>query len=84
MASFFHDRDLVGICRWHGGLCLPTVVSGLFLGPFSNVNDRIVPMSDAVSSEGPKTTGFQQRSSSFRTEASPFSQNLLMMVMHCR
>ncbi len=28
MASFLHDRALVGICRWHGGLCLPTVVSG--------------------------------------------------------
>ncbi len=29
----------------------------VFLGPFSNVNDRIMPMSDAVSYEGPKTTG---------------------------
>ncbi len=28
MASFLHDRALVGICRWHGRLCLPTVVSG--------------------------------------------------------
>ncbi len=28
MASFLLDRALVGICRWHGGLCLPTVVSG--------------------------------------------------------
>ncbi len=35
----------------------------VFLGPFSNVNDRIMLMSDAVSSEGPKTTGVQQRSS---------------------
>ncbi len=35
----------------------------VFLGPFSNINDRIMPMSDAVSSEGPKTTGIQQRSS---------------------
>ncbi len=34
----------------------------VFLGPFSNVNDRIMPMSDAVSSEGPKITGIQQRS----------------------
>ncbi len=34
----------------------------VFLGPFSNVNDRIMPMSDAVSSEGPKATGIQQRS----------------------
>ncbi len=34
----------------------------VFLGPLSNVNDRIIPMSDALSSEGPKTTGIQQRS----------------------
>ncbi len=31
----------------------------VFLGPFSNVNDRILPMSDAVSSEGPKAKGIQ-------------------------
>ncbi len=46
MASFLHDRALVGICRWHGGLCLPCCVC-----LFSNVNDRIMPMSDAVFSE---------------------------------
>ncbi len=28
-----HDRVLVGICRWHGGLCLPTLVSGSIPGP---------------------------------------------------
>ncbi len=33
MASFLHDRALVGICRWHGGLCYPTVVSGSIPGP---------------------------------------------------
>ncbi len=33
MASFLHDRALAGICRWHGGLCLPTVVSGSIPGP---------------------------------------------------
>ncbi len=33
------------------------------LGPFSNINDIIMPMSDAVSSEGLKTTGIQQKSS---------------------
>ncbi len=61
MAFFLHDIALVGICRWHGGFCLPTVVSGsIFLGAFSNVSDKIMPMSDAVSSEGPKTTGIQQ------------------------
>ncbi len=33
MASLLHDRALVGVCRWHGGLCLPTVVSGSIPGP---------------------------------------------------
>ncbi len=33
MVSFLHDRALVGICRWHGRLCLPTVVSGSIPGP---------------------------------------------------
>ncbi len=32
----------------------------VFLGPFSNVNDRIMLMSDAGSFEGLKTTGIQQ------------------------
>ncbi len=32
MASFWHDRALVGICRWHGRLCLLTVVSGSIPG----------------------------------------------------
>ncbi len=60
MAYFLHDIALVGICRWHGGLCLPTVVSGsILLGPFINV--RIMLMSDVVSSEGPKTMGIQRR-----------------------
>ncbi len=33
MASFLHDRAFVGICRWHDGLCLRTVVSGSIPGP---------------------------------------------------
>ncbi len=33
MASFLRDTALVGICRWHGGLGLPTVVSGSIPGP---------------------------------------------------
>ncbi len=33
MASILHDRALVGICRWHGRLLLPTVVSGSIPGP---------------------------------------------------
>ncbi len=54
----------------------------VFMGPFSNVNDRIMPMSDALSSEGPKTTGIQQslRPCPLRSEISPVSLNLLMML----
>ncbi len=56
----------------------------VFLGPFSNVNDRIIPMSDAVSSKGPNTTsGIQKkvlRPCPLRTEISPVSLNLLMML----
>ncbi len=77
MASFSHDRALVGICRWF---------LEVFLGPFSNVNDRIMPMSDAVPSEGPKTTGFQQRSSALfltHKEVSSFSESF-DDFMHCR
>ncbi len=50
----------------------------VLLGPFSNVNDRIMPMSDAVSSEG-----IQQRFSAcpLRTEISPVSLNLLMLLI---
>ncbi len=79
MASFLHDRDLVGICRWHGFL-------EVFLGLFSDVNDRIMPMSDAVSSEGPKTTGIQQRSSALSLTHRDFSSFSVSFddVMHCR
>ncbi len=78
MASFLHDGALVGICRWHLGLWLPKFLE-VFLGPFSNVNDRIMPI---VSSEGPKTTGHPTKI--FRlvpdAEISPVSLNLLMML----
>ncbi len=53
---------------------------------FSNVNDRIMLMSDAVSSEGPKTTGIQQRSSALslmHRDFSSFSESF-DDVMHCR
>ncbi len=54
----------------------------VFLGPFSNVNDRIMPMSDAASSEGPKTMGIQQRSSILSLTHRGFSETF--DVMHCR
>ncbi len=60
MASFLHDRALVGICRLHAYCVYRQCFLEVFLGPFSNVNDRIMPMSDAALSEGPKTTGIQQ------------------------
>ncbi len=63
MACFLHDRALVGICRYGTADCVYRQwFLGVFLGPFSNVNDWIMPMSDAVSFEGPKTTDIQQRS----------------------
>ncbi len=82
LLSFCMIELLVGICRWHGGLCLPAVVSGSIPWPISNVNDRIMPMSDAVSSEGPKTTGIQQRSSALsltHRDFSSFSECLMML-----
>ncbi len=45
----------------------------VFLGPFSNANDRIMPMSDAVSSEDLKTTGIQQKSSALSLTHRDFS-----------
>ncbi len=58
----------------------------VFLGPFSYVNDRIMPLSDAVTSVGPKTTGIQQRSlalSLTHRDFSSFSESF-DDVMHCR
>ncbi len=58
----------------------------VFRGPFSNVNDRIMLMSDAVSSESPKTTGIQQRSSALsltHRDFSSFSESF-DDGMHCR
>ncbi len=56
----------------------------VFLSPFSKVNDRIMPMSDVVSSSGPKTTGIKQRSL-FLTlrDFSSFSESF-NDVMHCK
>ncbi len=58
----------------------------VFLGLFSDVNDRIMPMSDAVSSEGLKTTGIQQRSSALSLTHRDFSSFSVSFedVMHCR
>ncbi len=74
---FWHDRDLVVICRWHGGLCYRQWFLEVFLGLYSNVNDRIMPMSDAVSSEGPKTTGITTKVFSLV----PYAQRF---YMYCR
>ncbi len=49
----------------------------VFLSPFSNVNDRIMPMSDAVSSEGQKT---RSSTLSLTYRDYPVSLNLLMML----
>ncbi len=50
----------------------------VFLGPFSNVNDRIMPMSDAVAEDhGHPTKVFGLVP---YAEISPVSLNLLMML----
>ncbi len=57
----------------------------VILGPFSNVNDRIMQMSDAMLSEGPKTTGILQRSSALsltHRDYSSFSESF-DDVMYC-
>ncbi len=69
MALFLHDRAAEGtadcVYRWW--------FLEVFLGPFINVNDRIMPMTDAVSSEG-------LRPCPLHTEIYPVSLNLLMML----
>ncbi len=59
------------------------VFNDVFLGPFSNVNDRIMPMSDAALSEGPKTMGIQQRYCALHRDFYSFSESF-DDVMHCR
>ncbi len=58
----------------------------VFLSPFSNVNDRIMLMSDAVSSEGPKTMCIQQRSLALSLTHRDFSSYSKSSddAMHCR
>ncbi len=51
----------------------------VFLGPFSNVNDRIMRMSDAVSSEGLKNTALSLTHRDFSSFSESFDD-----VMHCR
>ncbi len=86
LRHFLHDRALVGICRWHGRLCLPTVVSGSIPGP-------ILVMSMIESCRwvmqivwGPEDHGIQQRSSALfltHRDFSSFSESF-DDVMHCR
>ncbi len=73
MASFLHDRAIVGIYTWHTDCVYRQWFLEVFLGPFINVNDRIMLMSDAVLSEGLKTTCIQQRSSALSLKHRDFS-----------
>ncbi len=54
----------------------------VFLGPFSNVNNRIMSMHYAVSSEGRRLRASNKdlRPFPLHTEISPVSLNLLMML----
>ncbi len=78
MASFLHDRAFIGICRCPADCVYWQWFLEVFLGPFSNVNDRIMPISDAVSSEGPNNKGL--RPCPLCTEIYPISLNHLMML----
>ncbi len=58
------------------------LISNLMPATFSNVNDRIMQTNDAVLSEGPKTTGIQQRSltlSLTHRDFSSFSEYFMML-----
>ncbi len=68
MASFLHDRALVGTVD-----CVYIQWFLEIFGPFSFDNDTMMPMSDAVSSEGPKTRASQQMSSAFSLKHRAFS-----------
>ncbi len=78
MASFLHDGASVGICRWHEGFSLPKFLEE-FLGPFSNVNYRIMPTSVVW---GPEDHGHPTKIFGLvpYAEISPVSLNLLMML----
>ncbi len=79
--SFLNDRALIGICRW-----IVFTDSGFWKYSWAHLvmsNDRIMSMSDAVSSESPKTTGIQLRSSSLsltRRDFSSFSESFEKML----
>ncbi len=86
MASFLHDRAF----SWHLQMARWIVFtnSGFWKYSWAHlvVNDRIMPMSDAVSSEGLKTTCIQQKSSALsltHRDFSSFSESL-DDVMDCR
>ncbi len=59
-----------------------TVLLKVFLGLFSNVEERIMPMSDAASSDGPKTAASNKGflPCPLCTDISPVSLKLLMML----
>ncbi len=81
-----HDRALVASADGTADCVYRQWFLEVFLGPFSNVNDRIMLMSDAVSSEGPKTKGIQQKSSALSLTHRDFSSFSYSFddVMHCR
>ncbi len=81
MFTFLHDRALVASADGTADCVHRQWFLEVFLGPFSNVNDRIMPMSDAVF-WGPED--HEQPTKVFGivpyAEISPVSLNLLMML----
>ncbi len=74
MASFWHDRALVGTedCVYRQWFL------EVYFGPFSNNNDRIMPMS--LRARRPRAFNKGLRPCPLRTDIYPVSLNLLMML----
>ncbi len=84
---FLHHRALVGICRWHGRLCLQCS-SGFWKYSWAPLVMSMTESCQRVMqcSKGPKITSIQQRSSALsltHRDFSSFSESFYD-VMHCR
>ncbi len=86
MASFLHDRALVGIYRWYCRLCLPTVVSGSIAGLFIMSIQELCwwVMQHRLRTRRPRASNKGLQPCPLRTEISLLSLNYFYDFMHCR
>ncbi len=83
MASFLHDRALVGICRWHGGLCFTD--SGFWKYSWAHL---VMSMTEScrwvmqcrLRARRPRASNEGLQPCPLRTKISPVSLNILMML----